>query len=109
MPPYRWASPWPTRRQRIAGGGAAWPPSSARAAASGLCAAGRAPRASERAYADKGIYYLGGLTEATETLACFVLMCLWPQHFGWWAYGFALLCALTIATRLLAGWRLLRG
>jgi phosphatidylglycerophosphate synthase len=59
-------------------------------------------------YPQKGIYYLGGLTEATETLACFALMCLWPQHFAWWAYGFALLCALTLATRLLAGWRMLR-
>ena len=30
-----------------------------------------------------------GLTEATETLVCFVLMCLWPQHFAAIAYGFA--------------------
>jgi phosphatidylglycerophosphate synthase len=56
----------------------------------------------------KGIYYLGGLTEATETLLCFVLMCLWPQHFGALAYGFAVLCALTIVTRVLGGWRALR-
>ena len=33
-------------------------------------------------YPRKGIFYLGGLTEATETLVCFVLMCLWPQHFA---------------------------
>lgn len=58
-------------------------------------------------YPQKGIYYLGGLTEASETLLCFVAMCLWPQHFAAWAYGFALLCALTLATRLLAGWRAL--
>jgi hypothetical protein len=56
-------------------------------------------------YPAKGLYYLGGLTEATETLACFVLMCLWPQHFAAWAYGFAALCAVTITTRLAAGWR----
>jgi phosphatidylglycerophosphate synthase len=61
------------------------------------------------AYAHKGLYYLGGLTEASETLACFALMCLWPQHFAWWAYGFAALCALTIVTRLHAGWRQLGG
>ena len=30
-------------------------------------------------YPQKGIYYLGGLTEATETLLCFALMCLWPR------------------------------
>ena len=56
-------------------------------------------------YPRKGIYYLGGLTEATETLICFALMCLLPAWFALWAYGFALLCALTIATRLWAGWR----
>lgn len=59
------------------------------------------------AYPDKGLYYLGGLTEATETLVCFALMCLWPQHFALWAYGFAALCGLTLLARLAAGWRLL--
>jgi phosphatidylglycerophosphate synthase len=60
------------------------------------------------AFPKKGLYYLGGLTEATETLACFVLMCLWPQHFVPLALGFAALCGLTILTRLWAGWTLLR-
>jgi phosphatidylglycerophosphate synthase len=60
------------------------------------------------AYPNKGLYYLGGLTEATETLACFSLMCLWPQHFAVLALGFAALCALTTLTRLWAGWTLLR-
>jgi phosphatidylglycerophosphate synthase len=59
-------------------------------------------------YPQKGLYYLGGLTEATETLICFALMCLWPQHFALWAYGFATVCVLTIVTRLLAGWQVLR-
>jgi phosphatidylglycerophosphate synthase len=57
------------------------------------------------AYPRKGLFYLGGLTEASETLICFALMCLWPQHFVWWAYGFALMCVMTIVTRLVAGWR----
>jgi phosphatidylglycerophosphate synthase len=56
-------------------------------------------------YPNKGIYYLGGLTEGTETLACFAAMCLWPAHFAWFAWTFAALCGLTIATRLWAGWR----
>ena len=60
------------------------------------------------AYPNKGLYYLGGLTEATETLACFVLMCLWPAQFALWAYGFAALCGLTVASRLLTGWQTLR-
>lgn len=59
------------------------------------------------AYPNKSIYFLGGLTEATETLACFAAMCLWPQHFATLAYGFAALCAITIATRLWWGWRAL--
>ena len=59
------------------------------------------------AYAQKGFYYLGGLTEATETLLCFALMCLWPERFAWWAYGFAILCALTIGTRIVGGARAL--
>jgi phosphatidylglycerophosphate synthase len=59
------------------------------------------------AYPRKGIFYLGGLTEASETMICFALMCAWPDHFSLWAYGFAVLCAVTIATRLAAGWRAL--
>jgi phosphatidylglycerophosphate synthase len=58
-------------------------------------------------YPQKGLYYLGGFTEATETLLCFTAMCLWPQHYPPLALGFAALCGLTIATRLVAGWRLL--
>ena len=60
------------------------------------------------AYPNKGLYYLGGLAEASETLICFVLMCLWPARFALFAYGFAALCGLTLVGRLLAGWRMLR-
>lgn len=56
-------------------------------------------------YPLKGIFYLGGLTEGTETLVCFALMCLLPAWFSLWAYGFAVLCAVTIVTRVWAGWR----
>lgn len=59
-------------------------------------------------YPTKGLYYLGGLTEASETLICFALMCLWPAYFAWWAYGFAALCTLTVSGRLAAGWRAFR-
>ncbi|CAM8646903.1 PgsA Phosphatidylglycerophosphate synthase [Comamonadaceae bacterium] len=57
------------------------------------------------AYPDKSFYFLGGLTEATETLAFFVAMCLWPAHFATLAYLFAALCAVTTATRIWWGWR----
>ena len=59
------------------------------------------------AYPQKGLYYLGGLTEAGETLACFAAMCLWPAAFVPLALGFAALCGLTLLARLHAGWRLL--
>ncbi|KNZ32426.1 MAG: membrane protein [Methylibium sp. NZG] len=59
------------------------------------------------AYPSKGIYYLGGLTEATETIVCFAAMCLWPAYFPQLAMVFAALCGLTIATRLWAGWQVL--
>lgn len=57
---------------------------------------------------DKSFYFLGGLTEATETIAAFVAMCLWPQWFGPMAYGFAALCAVTTALRIGWGWRMFR-
>lgn len=57
------------------------------------------------AYPDKSLYFLGGLTEATETLALFVAMCLWPAHFALLAYGFSVACAVTIASRLWWGWK----
>ena len=53
----------------------------------------------------KSFYFLGGLTEATETLAFFVAMCLWPAHFATLAYAFAALCGITIITRIWWGWR----
>ncbi len=57
------------------------------------------------AYPSKSFYYLGGLTEGTETIATFTLMCVFPQHFALLAYIYAALCALTTATRILAGWQ----
>jgi phosphatidylglycerophosphate synthase len=57
------------------------------------------------AYPSKTFYYLGGLTEGTETIACFLAMCVWPQHFAGIAYIYAALCAATTVTRLLAGWQ----
>ena len=57
------------------------------------------------AYPSKSFYYLGGLTEGTETVTCFVAMCLWPQHFALFAYIYATLCCVTTATRLVAGWQ----
>lgn len=57
------------------------------------------------AYPDKSFFFLGGLTEATETLAFFAAMCLWPAHFIELAYVFAALCGVTVITRIWWGWR----
>jgi phosphatidylglycerophosphate synthase len=57
------------------------------------------------AYPNKGIYYLGGLTEGTETIVLFVVMCLSPAWFVPLAYAFAAACFLTTVLRWHAGWR----
>jgi phosphatidylglycerophosphate synthase len=50
----------------------------------------------------KAIYYLGGLTEGAETIAVFVLICLFPDQFAWFAWVFGGLCWITTATRVVA-------
>ena len=61
------------------------------------------------AYPSKSFYYLGGLTEGAETIACFAAFCLWPQYFPQIALFYAALCLVTILTRLAAGWRMFGG
>jgi phosphatidylglycerophosphate synthase len=55
-------------------------------------------------YSAKGIYYLGGLTEGTETISVFVAMCLFPNTFPTLAYGYAAACTLTTILRWRQGW-----
>lgn len=52
---------------------------------------------------DKSFYFLGGLTEGSETLAFFAAACIWPAYFASLAYGFAALCALTVVARVRFG------
>ncbi|PSW03739.1 CDP-alcohol phosphatidyltransferase family protein [Photobacterium lipolyticum] len=59
-------------------------------------------------YKQKSLYYIGGLTEGTETIACFILFCLLPQHFSTIAWIFGSLCWVTTATRIWAGYQTLR-
>ncbi|MGL4959100.1 MAG: CDP-alcohol phosphatidyltransferase family protein [Plesiomonas sp.] len=56
------------------------------------------------AYPQKSFYYLGGLTEASETILVFALMCLFPRWFSPLAYLFSALCLFTTLTRIYAGW-----
>lgn len=50
----------------------------------------------------KSFYYLGGLTEGTETIVFFLLCCLLPQHFPILAWIFGGLCWITTGTRIAA-------
>jgi len=52
----------------------------------------------------KGIVYLGGLTEGTETIVLFVSMCLWPSYFPVLACVFAIICLVTTLARWRLGW-----
>jgi phosphatidylglycerophosphate synthase len=55
----------------------------------------------------KGFYYLGGITEGTETILLFVFICLAPDRFAVAAYIFGALCWVTTAGRIGAAIRTL--
>ena len=73
------------------GTGASFLAFAALAAKRGISTAARGP---------KSIYYLGGLTEGSETIALFVAICLFPDFFAWFAWIFGALCWLTTAVRI---------
>src|SRR5262249_44115964 len=56
----------------------------------------------------KSLYYLGGLTEGTETVAIFAAFCLFPSAFPVLAYVFGGLCWLTTAARVMSARRSFR-
>lgn len=56
----------------------------------------------------KSLYYLGGLTEGSETIAFLALACLLPAAFPILAWVFSAMCWLTTGARIATGWRLLR-
>ncbi len=57
----------------------------------------------------KSLYYLGGLTEGSETIALLVAICLFPEAFPWLAIVFGILCWLTTAGRITAAIQTFRG
>lgn len=59
-------------------------------------------------YKQKSLYYIGGLMEGTETIACFVLFCLFPEQFASIAWIFGSLCWVTTMTRIWAGYQTLK-
>ncbi len=56
----------------------------------------------------KGLYYLGGVAEGTETIFFFLLCGLFPGLFAYFAWIFAGLCLLSGISRLVGGYLLLR-
>ena len=68
---------------------------------------GRAVLAVQRGEPDDGargrksFFYAAGIVEGTETIAAFVLFCLFPEAFPWLAALFAVLCFWTAAARVL--------
>lgn len=59
--------------------------------------------------ADKSFYYLQGLTESTETVAVFALMCIFPNAVASLCIIFGGLCLMTAAMRIRTACNLLEG
>ena len=53
----------------------------------------------------KAFYYLGGLTEGTETILLFLAMLIWPDYFSLMAIVFGILCWVTTGARIYAAYR----
>jgi phosphatidylglycerophosphate synthase len=58
-------------------------------------------------HSQKSFTYTTGLMEGGETIAAFILMCIFPQHFPLLATVFTVLCLLTVSQRLWLAHRLL--
>ena len=54
-------------------------------------------------YPNKGIYYLTGIAEGTETILFFIVCCIWPEYFNWFAAVFCLICWQTTVFRVVYG------
>ncbi|TVP73474.1 MAG: CDP-alcohol phosphatidyltransferase family protein [Rhodobacteraceae bacterium] len=61
------------------------------------------------AHGVKSLYFTGGLLEGTETIAFFLLLCLFPDAFAALAWSFGALCLITAAARVMLAARMFRG
>ena len=64
---------------------------------------------SSSVHGQKAFYYLGGLTEGTETIILYIVICLFPQYFPVLAIVFGSLCWLTVVGRFVSAFSLLRN
>jgi len=53
-------------------------------------------------HGQKSFFYNTGLAEGGETIAAFILMCLFPGHFAIIASIYAIMCLLTVIQRSVA-------
>jgi phosphatidylglycerophosphate synthase len=58
-------------------------------------------------YPNKGLYYLDGLAEGTETLLFLILFCLFPQYFAVLAWIFTAICFISTFIRVISGYKTL--
>ena len=63
---------------------------------------------SSSVHGQKAFYYLGGLTEGTETIIFYIFICLFPQFFPVLAVIFGSLCWLTVVGRFGSAYSLFR-
>ena len=63
---------------------------------------------SSDAHGLKAFYYLGGLTEGTETILFFVIICMYPEFFPVLAVVFGGICWITVLGRFGSAFKLLR-
>ena len=56
----------------------------------------------------KAFYYLGGLTEGTETILFFVIICMYPEYFPLLAVVFGSICWITVLGRFGSAFTLMR-
>ena len=63
---------------------------------------------SSDAHGLKAFYYLGGLTEGTETILFFVIICMYPEYFPLLAVLFGSICWITVLGRFGSAFTLLR-
>jgi phosphatidylglycerophosphate synthase len=64
-----------------------------------VMAAGRGER-DGGARGPKAFFYAAGVVEGSETIIAFILFCLFPATFAWFAGAFAALCVWTVLARL---------
>jgi phosphatidylglycerophosphate synthase len=58
-------------------------------------------------FPQKGFHYMNGLAEGTETIAFFVLACIFPEYYIPLAFAFMVICIATTIIRIWFGYRTL--